>query len=470
MTERRQEPAPAEPEDSVEEHERIEDTVNRRGLFLALIPLILSLMLAGGLYYYFHYVEGGPITVRIAADRTGSDVRELLEAVAKLAHKRDPDVNVVLIPSEDPAHNIQLLEDGAVDFAAIPSDAVTRPSFSLVANLYPDTYHLVVRTDSGIKSIYQLEGRRMAVPSYKTSAFRSFWFLIGQYGLNPEKMRPITLSQKDALRALRRGEVAGMFMMLPPGDRHIRWLAESTDIRILPIEQAEAMTKRRASLQVVEIPAGLYAGKPPLPETTIPSVAAQRMLVTRSDVDPDIVRLITAVLFENRRDLSIYSHLANLVTKPDLDGGTILPVHEGALAYYNRDQPSFLQENAEVIGVLFSIAAVMFSSLMWLRRRWLERQKGRVDVYNLDLVRIAEQARKTDDPDKLAALRQELYGLLQKVVHDLDEDKIEGEGFHYFSFTWEATLNAIREAEERLGITPSNCPPPMPQEAKAPAS
>ena len=446
----------------------VQDTVNRRALLLAFIPLLLSLLLAGGLLYYYKVVKAQPVVVRIAADQRGSDVRELLEAVAKMAMERDPDIRVELVPSDDPAHNIQLLEKGEVEFAAIPADAVTRPNFSLVASLFPDTYHLVVRADSGIRSIHELEGRRMAVPSYRTSAFRSFWFLIGQYGMNPERMRPIVLDQKQALEALRKGHVEGMFMMLPPGDRRIRWLAETTDIRLLPIELAEAMTKRRAALEVVTLPAGLYAGKPPLPETDIPSVAASRLLVTRHDVDADVVRTITSVLFENRRDLSIYSQLANLVRKPDLEGGTILPVHEGAMAYYNRDQPSFLQENAEVIGVLFSILAVMFSGLMWLRRRWLERQKGRVDIYNLDLVRIAEQARRATDPEELARLRQELYDLFQRVVHDLDEDRIEGEGFHYFSFTWEATLSAIQEAEKRLGVKTPVPDAPMPQlKAKA---
>ncbi|HHN72711.1 MAG TPA: hypothetical protein ENK13_01350, partial [Thermopetrobacter sp.] len=220
----RQESSPSGEPPTSTGREEVRDTVNRRALWLAFIPLLLSLLVAGGLVYYYKVVRAKPVVVRIAADRSGSDVRELLEAVAKLAMERDPDLRVELVPSYDPAHNIRLLEDGEVEFAAIPADAVTRPSFSMVVSLFPDTYHLVVRADSGIRSIHQLEGRRMAVPSYRTSAFRSFWFLIGQYGLNPERMRPIVLDQKAALAALRKGLVDGMFMMLPPGDRRIRWL------------------------------------------------------------------------------------------------------------------------------------------------------------------------------------------------------------------------------------------------------
>ncbi len=428
------------------------DSVNRRGLLLALVPLLLSLALAGGIYYYFAVVAAPPAVVRIAADRSGSDIRELLEAVSKIAAKRAEGVAFDLRPTDDPARNIQLLEEGKVDFAAIPADAVTRPNFSLVADLYPDTYHVVVRADSGIRSIHDLEGRRIAVPSYKTAAYRSFWFMIGQYGLNPERMRPFPLSREAALRALRKGEVQGMFMMLPPGDRHIRWLAETTDIRILPVDQAAAMAQRRAALQIVTLPRALYSGNPVLPEQDTVSVAAARMLVTRKDVDPKVVNTLTSVLFENRRDLSIYSHLANFIAKPGLEGGTILPVHPGALNYYNRDQPSFLQQNAEVIGVLFSILAVSFSGLMWLRRSWLERQKGRADVYNLDLVKIARRALDLTDAEELRRLNRKLYDMLEQVVHDLDEDRIDGEGFHYFAFTWEMAMKTISEAARALGV------------------
>jgi hypothetical protein len=50
--------------------------------------------------------------------------------------------------------------------------------------------------------------------------------------------------------------------------------------------------------------------------------------------------------------------------------------------------------------------------------------------------------------------------MLERVVHDLDEDRIDGEGFTYFAFTWDVALRAIQDAERRLGAgAPGDLPP-----------
>lgn len=220
------------------------------------------------------------------------------------------------------------------------------------------------------------------------------------------------------------------------------------------------MAMRRAALTPATIPKGMYSGRPPIPATTTPSVAAQQLLISRSDLPEEIARDLTAVMFENRRDLIINSRLAGFITKPDINKGTILPVHPGALAFYDRNQPTFLQENAEPIGVLFSIFAVMVSGGMWLKRRWEEGQKGRIDVYNLELVQITEAARSSTSPAALLTQKGKLFDMLSNVVRDLDEDKIDGEGFHFFAFTWEAAFSVIKSREQELGLTV-----PMPTDA-----
>ena len=45
----------------------------------------------------------------------------------------------------------------------------------------------------------------------------------------------------------------------------------------------------------------------------------------------------------------------------------------------------------------------------------------------------------------------ELAVMLAKVVDDLDYDRVNARGFHFFAFTWEAVNNAIANHEQAIG-------------------
>lgn len=429
------------------------ENINKSAMFRAAIPFIISIFVLGGLYYAFFIREKAPEILRIATGLQGSTTQELMQAIGSQLQTNNKDIKVVYVETKGTSQNIQFLDENKIDVAAIPSDIIARPSFSLIATLYPDTYHLVVREDAGINAIHDLPGKIIAVPPTTSGAYRSFWYLIGQYGLSPEAIKARSMGPNEAFTALRKNKIDAMFYLAPPANRQTRWIAEAVRIKLLAIDQANAMALRRHALNTAIIPKGIYAGRPPVPPTDIQTVSANRILITRRDVPENLIRALTATMFENRRELSTNSVLASFIAQPDLSKGTILPVHPGAISFYDRNQPSFFQQNAEPIGVIISVIAVMLSGLLWLKRRWEERQKGRIDVYNLDLLDITEAARAANTPTELDACRNNLFDMLTQVVRDLDDDKIDGEGFHFFAFTWEAACAVISEKERKFGIS-----------------
>lgn len=442
------------------EKSQTKDTVNKRALWLSLIPLFVTVCAIAGLYYAFVIKDAAPKVLRIATDIPGSAKNELIEAIGQQLEKNVEGLKVIFVATTGTEENIHLLEKGKVDVAAIPADALARPNFSLIAALYPDTYHFLVHADSKISSLHDIERKLIAVPPVTSAAYRSFWILVGQYGLSPELIRAHPMTPQEAFTAIRKNQIAAMFYTRPPANRRTRWIAEAVRVRLLDIDQAKAMAVRYGSLTAVTIPKGIYAGKPPLPARDIQSVATQSILITRSDLSFEIARALTAVMFDNRRELTVNSRLATFITKPDLEAASILPIHPGARAFYDRDQPSFWQTNAEPIGVVISIIAILISGFMWLKRRWEERQKGRIDVYNLELVNLTENARASNTIADLAVHKTALFDMLSNVVRDLDEDKIDGDGFHFFAFTWEAAFSVITEKERQMGVQ-SQIPPEM---------
>ena len=130
---------------------------------------------------------------------------------------------------------------------------------------------------------------------------------------------------------------------------------------------------------------------------------------------------------------------------PNVDEGLSIPLHAGSQQYYNRDQPSFLQENAEPIALMITIAAMLFSGLLALRSRLNSGQKNRMDSYNYMLLNIADQARVSNDKVQLSELKNELFGILETVVRALDTDEVTEEGFQSFSLLWESVREMIKD-------------------------
>ena len=418
---------------------------------VAIAGLLLALTACVGGYYFYATRIDAVTELRIGAGPKGTDLFELIEAIARVAETKARTLHVTAVETASADENLELLEQGRVELAAVPSDALTMPGVSLLASLYPDAYHLIAATGSGILHVEDLPGKRVAIPPVGTGENRAFWYIVGQYSIPPESFATRPLKADDAIKALRAGAVDAVFLLRPPGDRRIRWLADAKSVRIIPIDQASALLMRRPSLSAETLFKGSYAGKPAVPDLDVPTVAAQRLLLARADLPADAVRALTSALFDNKRELNTLSRLAAYVRQPDLGNGTLLPVHPGALAYYDRNQPSFLQKNSDLIGITISLLAVLGSALLWLKNRLFASRKNTADVYNLDLIALAKEARAAKTKKTLAGCRDRLDGMLARMVEDLDQDRIDGEGFNFFAFTWEAVRKTIEDRERLLG-------------------
>jgi hypothetical protein len=257
------------------------------------------------------------------------------------------------------------------------------------------------------------------------------------------------MSNVAAAYAMQSGAVDAVFRVRTPGNTAVRDLIEDSRAYLVPIDQAEAMKLRWPALQPGWIPKGSYRGFPPLPEEDLPTAVVQSLLVARTELDDEIVQTITQVLFERSRDLVAITPSAGFVAAADGGRATFLPMHPGAQRYYDREKPSFLQENAELLAVLLSVAVLTGSGLIQLIS---QRRKGRLDSYNHRILALYSDASETTDPARLIQHRSELMRLLGQVVDDAEEGRITPEGFHIFSFTWDAVNEAI---SERLAATES---------------
>jgi hypothetical protein len=271
--------------------------------------------------------------------------------------------------------------------------------------------------------------------------------------LTESSMTALPMSDRAAEWALISGAVEAVFRVRAPGDESVRELIERADIALIPIEQAPALHLRSLAIQPGMIPKGSYSGNPPLPRNDLETASVEVLLVASADLPAGVVYRIASVLFERRRELSELNALASLITAPEVSSGTHLPLHQGAIRYYDREKPSFWSEQADLLRTSISLIAI-FGSMIFAFRNWLKNvQKNRADAYNKDLVSLYQGARSGVHPS--AFCQEELANILVRVIDDLDNDRISREGFDEFSFTWQAISQLLNGMADEMGVDPS---------------
>lgn len=470
----------------------------KRNIIWSLIFAAILIIAAIAAYLYLNR-ERPIVTLNVAAGPYRSDSYELMKEIADVIERQSDTLRIKVIATKDSSQNIALLNRGfkklveqntavdpngeireieklamkdmgivipesssdnekesdngetiSIDLATIRSDTPVVANVRMIAELFPDFFQIISKADNGYFSVRDLDGKRVAIPPFGTDEFRSFWAIGDHYDLSLSGVKWKAMDINDAVPEFLAGNLDAIFTVRSLRDRLLLNLHEDAvlkgqDLTLVEIDQAPAIAVKRPFLSSETIPKGAFGGNPVVPRRDIISTAVTRTLVTRDDLDPELIRELTSILFENRLDLIIRFALASAIQMPNVDEGLSIPLHAGSQQYYNRDQPSFLQENAEPIALMITIAAMLFSGLLALRSRLNSGQKNRMDSYNYMLLNIADQARVSNDKVQLGELKNELFGILETVVRALDTDEVTEEGFQSFSLLWESVREMIKD-------------------------
>lgn len=372
------------------------------------------------------------------------------EAFAEVVTQNHPHIQIEVMATEGSAENMALLRDNRAQLALVQSDTPVERPVRAIARLFPEMFHLLVRREANIRTIADLRNQRIALMPEGSGSYALFWPLIEHYGLTPTDFQFRPQSPDAAYQSLLSGEADALFRVITLGNPSMKTVLQNDAIELLPIDQVEALQLSLPYLEAQTIPKGTYNGSRPLPARDLPVVAVNALLVIHEDLPDEVAHALTDTLYTHRNELVSRYPRAALIRLPDSGNDLGLPLHPGAQAFYDRDEPEFIVEYAEPIGLLISVSVLLASSL-WQFRLWLKsRQKNRADFYNIELLDLIEQINQTHDLKTLEELRRKLFTMLKEVVSDLDNDLIASDSFESFTFPWEIAMNSLRHQEERL--------------------
>jgi len=107
-----------------------------------------------------------------------------------------------------------------------------------ITKLYNEEMHLVVRADSGITSIEQLDGKRVNFSDIGSGTQLSTRDIFERLGIKPIE---VNMGQGDAAEALKRGEIAASILIAGKPTASTAKLKAADGFRILPVNYAKPL-------------------------------------------------------------------------------------------------------------------------------------------------------------------------------------------------------------------------------------
>lgn len=209
------------------------------------------------------------------------------------------------------------------------------PHLRAIANLFPESVHLVVRRDSGIRSVRDLKGLRISIDREGSGTRVDALLILEAYGIGIDDFEAVSATSGQAADMLRAGELDGFFIVAGTPVNAVKFLAADSLITLVPIDGDEAETLRMSYpfFAVETVPSGTYFN---VPATRTLSVGAQWLVTDKAD--PELVYQITRALWHDStaKMLERGHPKAKLITLETAISGLGVPLHEGARRYYRE--------------------------------------------------------------------------------------------------------------------------------------
>lgn len=289
--------------------------------------------------------------VSIATGGTGGTYYPLGGAIATVINNADIGLNANAQATGASIENVQLIHSGDAEIAFIQNDVAYyayegTEFFEEDANapykdlrglccVYPEVVHIVASEESGIKSIEDLAGKKVAVGAPGSSCEVNGRQILEVYGLTYDDLgKADYLSFAEATDQIKNGQIDAAFATTAVPTSSFTELCTTHDVNLLPIdkEKADELIAKYPYYTYQEIHPEEYKGQP----ETLPVVAVKAMLVVNENMAEDEVYNITKALFEDLESIGEAHARGKDLTLETAEEGMSIPLHPGAQKYFEE--------------------------------------------------------------------------------------------------------------------------------------
>lgn len=239
--------------------------------------------------------------------------------------------------------NINLMNQDKVEMAFVMSDVLSDAlagtnsfknkieNVQQMAALYPNYVQVVASKRSGIKTLDDLRGKRVAVGAQNSGVEVNARNILNGHGITYDDIKVDYLGYAEAADALKGGKLDAAFLTSGLPNASLLELEQGFDLQLVSIlpDNIAKIAKDKSYFIALDIPANTYGNA-----EAVPTAAIMNALIIRSDLSEDDGYKLTKTFFENLDNLRNSHQAMKDVSLAQAQQGLVAPLHPGAQKYY----------------------------------------------------------------------------------------------------------------------------------------
>jgi hypothetical protein len=242
--------------------------------------------------------------------------------------------------------NMGLIATGDADMGLALADTVAQaysgtgrfegqqlPMIRGLASMYANMIQIVTLEGSGITSLEDMRGMRISVGAPGSGTEVNAEVILAGNGITYDDIEEQRLNFNETADALANGDIDAGFWSVGAPTSSILNLATTQSIVVIELSEAEMTAAQEAEPLFARtvLADGTYEG---VGETMV--LGVPNVLAVSSEMDEELAYQITRAMFENIDELRAVHPAANQTTVEFTLAATPVPLHPGAIRYYEE--------------------------------------------------------------------------------------------------------------------------------------
>ena len=285
--------------------------------------------------------------IRFGTAALGGMYHSFGSAFTQLVSTEDIDCQMEMKTTAGSAANLRLLSDGYIELGIAQMDLTADAykgtgifegkeyqGFKAIAGLYTEACQIVVRADSSIHSLNDLQGKTISIGEEDSGTERNANQILKSSGLSSELVHTVNLDYAQAASQLQSGDIDALFCTAGVQTTVIDELSRQCDIRLLSIDKdcLDKLLQLNDCYSTYTIPADTYNGQ--TEEAT--TLGVQAVLLASDKLSEKTVEQLTKLLFSHAQDIQYSIPVDLQMNEISATQGITIPFHPGAAAYYAK--------------------------------------------------------------------------------------------------------------------------------------